>query len=93
MDEKRNAESFHSQGFSAKVMSIWWLHAHTLIDNSEARIWFYTPEIDSDLIMSHKIQSAAFTCIVHQSKLSNVLHISKPTNSLYPDDVRLILYT
>ena len=36
MDEKRNAESFHSQGFSAKVMSIWWLHAHTSIDNSEA---------------------------------------------------------
>ena len=57
-------------------------------NSSEAGIWFYTPEIDSDLIITHKIQSAAFTCIVHQSRLSNVLHISKPTNSLYPDDVR-----
>ena len=60
-------------------------------NSTEAGIWFYSPQIDSDLIITHKIQSAAFTCIVHQSRLSNVLHISKPTNSLYPDDVRLIL--
>ena len=59
-------------------------------NSSEAGVWFHTPNVGEDLIISHEMTSGSgpLLCRVQIPFLHYYLHLSIPSNDFYYDVLR-----
>ena len=54
-------------------------------NSSEAGIWYHTPDIGTDLIITHNTSNVPGSCVLHFSSRNYLLQVFHPENPHTPD--------